>query len=231
MEQSNRAPASRVAEKREIPREAFPELLSEFKTPATETAGVPEAQGEALREADKAKIAHAKENLRNFAQSPVASPTPYETEMNKRRGVSGKTYDIKATERNKRRTWLEKILGRGKVTPEDMAREDAEAAYVKISDLKRDPSFFANGRQGPEYNTMAAAMRRGATESKLAEVAAQTDPAHRPTWESGFAASDAENVRIEKDLRREGGLPTDVLNRDIDFQEAQDWERKQRERT
>lgn len=223
---SEKAPASRT------PIEAEKESLPEFQEPgeSSETVQADQKVHEEREVADREQARKLLEKLTASAPRPPANPT-YEKETNKERSVSAQTFAIRAEERNKRRAWWEKLIGRGKVTPDDMAREDAEATYVKISNLKRSPGFYGNGSQGPEYNTMARAMRKGVNESELSQVAEETNFAHNrtPGWTQSFAKLDAESVEWEKSIRRKQGLPTDVLDSDIDFKEAQEWEQKQRE--
>lgn len=204
--------------------ENFPELMDEFKP-----LEAPSASAEEL-EASVASDKKEAQDLLEKLKAATPPPTPHEAEMSKKRTKSVETSALRADERNSHRKWWEKLFGRGRVTAEDMEREEAEAMYVKISNLKKNPNFYGNRHQGPEYNTMANAMRQGASESELSQVAAETNAANQPTWEPSFAQYDAQNVEWEKERRREQGLPTDILNRDIEFSQAQKWEQEQRKR-
>ncbi|HEY4500666.1 MAG TPA: hypothetical protein VJI70_00120 [Candidatus Paceibacterota bacterium] len=227
---SEKMPGSRASVQAE--KEPFPELLPEFQELGKSRETVQASQkGSLERQAtDHDQADRLLEKLTASAPQPFADSV-YEKDMNEEHSVSAQNFAQRAYERNKRRMWSEKLFGRGKVTAEDMSREDAKATYVKISNLKRSPGFYGNGMQGPEYNTMGSAMRKGASESELSQVAADTNPAHyrSPGWVQSFAKFNAESVAREKDQRVKQGLPTDVLNSDIEFAQAQQWEQKQRE--
>lgn len=191
------------------------------------------AQEAAARQAaDQARADALREKLmssapQHRAEEPAVDPA-YAERMEKERAAFARRSESRAKVRNENRTWWEKLFRLREVTPKMMEEENAQETYTMTSNLRRNPKVYAGGRSGPQYNTMARAMNRGANDSRLSEVAEATSP------EKAFGESwinlDEKDVAREVERRREQGLPTDVLNRDIEFAEAQRKEKEDREK-